>query len=242
MDILSLLFQTLPAKPIPVRKIIIGVHWTLVCSKYGGLASTLVGEGSHGHSKVRDVGSLHKKTAQELAGWSRSDNLLEASIGIAALNSLIDNDESGIEQTNASDIIARESKGKNLVIIGHFPFVDQIRPITNNCWVIEKQPHGEDFPAETAQELIPQADFIAISGTTLINHTIDKLLSYCRPGSTVMVLGPSTPLSPILFDFGVTYLCGSRIIDEDAAIYTIQQGANFPQVAGVRLMTLSKGV
>ena len=42
-----------------------------------------------------------------------------------------------------------------------------------------------------------------------------------------MVLAFSTPLSPLLFNYGVSLLSGSRVIDEDAAVATIQQGANF---------------
>jgi uncharacterized protein (DUF4213/DUF364 family) len=55
-----------------------------------------------------------------------------------------------------------------------------------------------------------------------------------------MVLGPSTPLSPILFNHGITFLSGSQVIDEDSAIMTIQQGAAFPQVKGVRLVTMTR--
>ncbi len=241
MKLLEALLKAIPANPIPVRKVIIGVHWTLVSSKYCGLGSTLVGEGPHGHSQIRDVGGLQQKSAQELAHWVLSDNLLEACIGIAALNSLLDVDESNMEQINAAEVIARESKDKNLVVVGHFPFVERMKSIANNCWVIEKRPHGDDFPEETAQEFIPQANMIAITGTAFINHTMDGLLSLCRSGSMVMVLGPSTPLSPLLFDYGISFLSGSRVVDEEAAINTIQQGASFPQVKGVRLVTMSKG-
>lgn len=240
MKLLEALLEITPAEPIPVRKVIIGVHWTLVSSRYCGLGSTLVGEGQHGHSPVRDVGVLHQKSAQELSQWLLSDNLLEASIGIAALNSLIEVDESQMEQINAADVLAHESKDKNLVVIGHFPFVERLKSIAKNCWVIEKRPQGDDFPEEAAQQYIPQAGVIAITGTALINHTMEGLLSLSRPGSLVMVLGPSTPLSPLLFSYGISFLSGSHIFDEEAAIATIQQGATFPQVKGARLVTMSK--
>ncbi len=240
MSILEELLESLPKQPVPVRRVIIGVHWTLVCSQSCGLGSTLVGTGPHGHSRVRDVGSLHKKSAQELAGWILSENLLEASIGIAAMNSLIEVDEGKLKEINAAEVIARESKDKNLVVVGSFPFIPRIKTIPRNCWVIEKRPFGDDFPEEAAGEYIPQADVVAITGTALINHSMPNLLSLCRPGALLMVLGPSTPLSPVLFDHGVSFLSGSRVIDEEAAINTIQQGASFPQVNGVRLVTMTR--
>jgi uncharacterized protein len=241
MNLIDNILESLPKESIPVRKVIVGVHWTLVSSKFSGLGSTMIDNRPHGHSQVKDVGVLHHKSAQELASWILSDNLLEASIGIAAINSLLDIDESQIEQVNAAEIIAQESKDKNLVVVGHFPFVERMKGISRNCWVIEKHPSSDDFPEEAAQEFIPQADIIAITGTAFINHTIEGLLSLCRPGSLVMVLGPSTPLSPLLFNHGISFLSGTRIVDEEAAILTIQQGAIFPQVKGTRLVTMRKG-
>jgi len=240
MDILKRILETLPTEPVQVRNVIIGVHWTLVCSKNCGLASTLFACGPHGHSHMRDVGNLHQKTAQELAQWILSDNLLEASVGSAALNSLIYVDENHLTEINAADIISKKSLGKNLVVVGHFPFVERVKPITKNCWVIEKRPYGDDFPEEASQEFIPQADVVAITGTSFINHSISGLLSLCQPQALVMVLGSSTPLSPLHYEYGISFLSGSRVFDENAAILTVQQGAAFPQVKGVRLVTMSK--
>ncbi|HPC06172.1 MAG TPA: DUF364 domain-containing protein [Anaerolineaceae bacterium] len=240
MNLLEALLAALPVDHVPVRKVVIGVHWTAVCSKGCGLGSTLVNCGPHGHSSIRDVGSLHHKTAQELAEWILSDNLLEASIGMAAINSLTEVDEGRLVDINAAEVIKEKSKDRNLAVVGHFPFIEKIRNIPCNCWVIEKQPFGDDFPEKAAGEYIPQADVVAITGTAFINHTIEYLLSLCRPSTMVMVLGPSTPMLPLLFNHGIHYLSGSRIVDEEAAIATIQQGASFPQVKGVRVVTMEK--
>ncbi|NMC13699.1 MAG: DUF364 domain-containing protein [Chloroflexi bacterium] len=248
MTLIEHLLATLPADPVPVRNVIMGVHWTLVSSKFCGLGSTIPDSGHHrhhahhGHSLVRDVGKLHQKSAQELAQWILSDNTLEASIGIAAINSLLEIDESRMEQINAADIIERECGGKNLVIVGHFPFVERMKFIAKNCWVIEKHPAGGDFPEQAAREFIPQAQIIAITGTSLINHTIDNLLSLCPKDSMVMLLGPSTPLSSVLFNYGISFVSGARVYDENTAILSIQQGAAFPQVQGVRLLTMTKNI
>lgn len=241
MTLLSDLLESLPKEPVPVRSVLVGVHWTLVCSRHCGLGSTLVNCEPHGHSHMRDVGNLLDKSAQELAGWIESDNLLEASVGIAAFNSLVDVDPTKLKEVNASEVIRRECPDKNLVIIGHFPFISKVKDIARNLWVIEKNPYGDDFPEEAAQEYVPRADIVAITGTAFINHTMEGLLSICRKDALVMILGPSTPLVQLLFDRGITYLSGSRVIDEAAARLTIQQGAGFPQVQGVQVVTMVKG-
>jgi uncharacterized protein (DUF4213/DUF364 family) len=223
----------------PVRAIWVGVHWTYVCSRYGGLASTLTGDSPHGHDSVREVGHLHEKSARQLAEYARSENPLEVSIGFAALNSLLEVDESRSVEINAAEVLAERGRGKNVALIGSFPFIPKLREAVGNLWVIEQRPAEGEYPASAAADFLPKADVVAITGTALMNHTLDDLLAHCRPASTVMILGPSTPLSPVLFKHGVTYLSGARVIDEVAALRTIGQAASFRQVEGMRLLTLS---
>jgi uncharacterized protein (DUF4213/DUF364 family) len=239
MNILHDLLLTLGADA-PVRSVLVGAHWTAVCSRQCGLASTLVGEKPHGHERVREVGRLHLKTAHQLTELARSENLLEASIGVAAINSLIRPEDGHVTDSNARDMLAQHGRGRVVALVGHFPFIPELRPLTKELWVIEQRPIEGEKPANAAGDLIPRAEVVAITGTALINHSLEGLLSLCRPGSFVMVLGPSTPLSPVLFDYGVTVLSGALVVDEEAAMRTIGQGATFQQVEGVRLVAMSR--
>ena len=81
--------------------------WTAVVSKHCGLASTFhIPHPQHG--RVREAGNLRGKSARELAEYAKSDNLLEASIGMATINSLIDTDDTKYVTENALDILVRE--------------------------------------------------------------------------------------------------------------------------------------
>jgi hypothetical protein len=215
------------------------VHWTVVCSRFCGLASTFTGDKPHGHDSGHSVGHLHEKSARELAEYAHSDNLLEASLGVAAINSLLAVDESRAVETNAVEVLIEHGRSKNVALVGHFPFIPRLRPAVGQLWVIEQRPGEGEYPAESAADLIPKADVVAITGSALINHTMDGLLALRRPGALVMILGPSTPLSPVLFDHGVTILSGVRVVDEEAARRTISQGATFQQVEGVQLLTIT---
>ncbi|MCK4264233.1 MAG: hypothetical protein KAX27_04745, partial [Candidatus Aminicenantes bacterium] len=55
-----------------------------------------------------------------------------------------------------------------------------------------------------------------------------------------MMLGPSTPLSPVLFDYGFDALSGSIVVDRNQVLNCISQGANFRQVRGVKKMTMRR--
>jgi uncharacterized protein (DUF4213/DUF364 family) len=239
MSILDNLLLTLGPNA-PVRSVLVGAHWTAVCSRHCGLASTLTGDRPHGHERVREVGYLHHRTALDLAELARSDNLLEASIGVAAVNSLIEVEREHALESNARDLLAEQGRGRAVALVGHFPFIPELRPLTKELWVIEHHPSEGEYPAAAASDLIPQADVVAITGTALINHSLEGLLALCRPDSFVMVLGPSTPLSPVLFPYGVAMLSGALVVDEEAALRTIGQGATFQQVEGVRLVAMSR--
>jgi len=235
------LLANLPDKPVPVRSILVGAHWTAVCSTRCGLATTIIGGKPHDHTTVvHDVGRLHLKSAQELALYALSENFLEASIGVAAINSLLEVDEQNAVEMNASEVLMKKGAGKNVALVGHFPFIPRLRKAVLNLWVIEQHPDGDDYPASSAADLIPRADIVALTASALINHTIDDLLALCNPDARVMILGPSTPLSPVLFDHGATIIAGSRVLDESVVLNNIGQGATFQQVTGVRLLAFTR--
>jgi uncharacterized protein (DUF4213/DUF364 family) len=248
MNLLDALLATLPAgKILDVR---VGAFWTAVVAEVNGvarcgLAATLHNVANHHHTDqpdVRDAGDLIARDARALAELARASSRLEASIGIATINALLPKRDEWWVNLNAEEVIAREGAGRRVALVGHFPFVPRLRERVGTLWVLEEQPHGDDLPASAATEIIPQADVLAITGTTLINHTFDALMALRRADALVLVLGPSTPLSPILFDYGVHILSGSIVEDVEAVLRGISQGANFRQLhrLGVRLVTMQK--
>jgi hypothetical protein len=239
MSILDDLLRTLNTD-VPVRSVLVGAHWTVVCTRHCGMAATLMSPHPHGHEQVRDAGDLLQKSARELAELSRSEELLEASIGVAAINSLLEVDESRAVEINASEVLISRGRGKNVALVGHFPFIPQLRQSAGNLWVIEQRPAEDEYPAEAASDLLPHADIIAITASALVNHTLDGLLPLCPKQATVMILGPSTPLSSVLFDHGATIISGTRVVDEAAVLRTVGQGASFRQVKGVKLLTFQR--
>src|SRR4030042_6741639 len=105
LKILDDLIMSLCGSDFQVKDVYTCIFWTAVITKHCGLSSTFRDEGPSHDRGVRDVGSLTQKTALELAAYSRSDSLLEASIGMAAGNSLIGGDASRCIEKNAFDIL-----------------------------------------------------------------------------------------------------------------------------------------
>jgi uncharacterized protein (DUF4213/DUF364 family) len=226
-----------------------GAFWTAVVVKVSGrqqcgLASTLRQEGHHhsGGNAMQNSGTLLDYSARQLAELAASPRVMERSVGLAAINALLPRLEDRWQDINAADIIARHGAGKQVAIVGHFPFTPRLREQVGNLQVLEQRPQGEDLPAEAAQSVIPQADIVAITGNTLLNHTFEELLALCSPNALVMVLGPSTPVSPVLFDYGVLLVSGTIVENIPGVLRAVCQGGNFRQVKqqGTRLVTIQK--
>jgi uncharacterized protein (DUF4213/DUF364 family) len=236
----------------PVKQILVGAFWTAVVvdgePPCGGLASALRAETGGPWPPVRRPGRLHECSGRELADLLRSERILEASIGMAAFNALLDVDESSdfesaLTEVNAADIVLEQGTGKRVAIVGHFPFIERARAAAAECWVLELRPGPGDLPADQADVVLPQADVVALTGTSLLNHTFDDLIALCRPDAYVLLLGPSAPLTPVLFETGVDAISGTRVQDAEHVLLSLAQGATFRQIkrmGGLRLLTWTK--
>ena len=246
MTVIDDLLAAVPAGQERILDVRIGAAWTAVVAEVdgarrSGLAATLSRIGHDGPS-VRNAGHLHECSSQELCELARSDSPAEVSVGIAAINALLPRAPSTWVDINASDVLAERGADKAVALVGHFPFVDWLRARVKTLWVLELAPQAGDLPASAAAEVIPQADIIALTSMTLLNHTFDGLMALRRPDAPVMLLGPSTPLTPLLFDYGVQLLSGAVVEEIDAVLRGVSQGAGFRQLhrLGVRLVTMAR--
>ncbi len=214
---------------------------TLVLSEHLGVAynfpRTINTTGNH--EPIKNCGSLTESTTLELAKYALSNNWTEASIGVAAINSLIMPDPSKTRRINGKEILFEKCKGKRVAMVGHFNFTDRLREICKHLDVLELMPQPGDLPAEKASEVIPLADIAIITGTTLVNHTFDEIATLAKNAYS-MVLGPTTIMSPVLFDYGIDDICGVRITDAEMTIRFLSQGGSFRDIQGTEQIILSR--
>ena len=84
------------------------------------------------------------------------------------------------------------------------------------------------------------AEVVGITGTAFTNHTMQHLLELCVPQAYVIILGGTTPLSPVLFDYGVDAISGTQVTDPEMVLRCVSQGATFRQIKGIRLLTMMR--
>jgi uncharacterized protein len=226
----------------------IGLHWTAVLVERDGkiscgLAST-VGNECHveGMPDVKNAGQLRSMSGLEVAQLALSTSSIESSIGIAAINALLVPTPEKWVEINAEQVIAREGEGKSVAMIGSFSFASRIKNQVKKLYVFDLHPKEGEYSPSQMEQILPAVDVIAITGMTLVNKTLDSILTYCKPTSIKLMLGPSTFLSDVMFDHGFQLISGAYVEQIAPAIQTMCEGGTFKQVhrAGVKLVTMAR--
>jgi uncharacterized protein (DUF4213/DUF364 family) len=245
MKILQEVIANLPEGTI--KGIHLGEHWNAVVAQVDGrLNCGLASNPARFEASYRNVSAglaerLQAQPARELCNLVFQKDLLLASVAVASMNALLPRRPESWVDCNAEQIIVQRGAGKRVAMIGHFPSVPLLRQQVGRLDVLELNPQPGDYPAEAAPEVIPQADVVAITGMTLINGTLEGLLKLCSPQAYVIMLGPSTLLSPVLFDYGVDLLGGSVVEKLDPVLQAVDEGISsqiFP--LGVRMVIMSR--
>ena len=179
--------------------------------------------------------------AAALAGLVQSRHPVEVAVGLATLNALLEPDPANLSALDAVDWLARYGRERNIALVGRFPFIAELQPLAAQLWVLELAPKPGEYGPEQAPEIIPQADVVAITSSSLINGSLPQLLRLVADRAKVMLLGPSTPLSPALFQYQIDVLSGVQVIDIEAVWQAASAGLTFQKLVGVRRVTLEKG-
>ncbi|NLI14247.1 hypothetical protein Pmgp_01624 [Pelotomaculum propionicicum] len=182
----------------------------------------------------------------QLAKHIKSWNFFDAAIGLAAINSVINTPErikqlSGIaasdhKQISVFDYFADMIKGKNVAVIGHFPGLEKL---AESCQlsILDRLPKAGDYPDPACEYILPTQDFVFITASTLVNKTLPRLLELSRNAFTVL-WGPSTPMTPVLFNYGIDMLYGTVVVAQQSTRQSVEEGgtrSTFEQVSAYKV-------
>jgi uncharacterized protein (DUF4213/DUF364 family) len=187
-------------------------------------------------------GKLRGRPALDLAREALGENGIRRAVGIAAMNALADtcwrhrpHPEAelrlGIDAFDATEI----HQGDNVVVVGAFvPFLRELKRRHQPFLVLEQDPatlKADELPffrpAEEAGTVVPQADVLLITGTTLINDTLEELLGLAKPTARVTMVGPTVSLLPDAFlRRGADILGTVRITSPDAFLELLAEGGS----------------
>ena len=94
------------------------------------------------------------------------------------------------------------STKKNTVMVGYFPpLVEKFRQDGLPLNAFDQHKNYPDLtPIEQLDEKLNLADCVIITASALVNSTLSEVFQKVRPDSETYLLGPSTPLFPLIRD------------------------------------------
>lgn len=226
------------------RDVRIGLSYTGVLLDDGnlGLAYCFREEAAHCCEASERAGGL-EGGAWGLARLSLSPGAVDSSVGVATMNAAINHDIEG-EGGDVLDFLDLR-EGDKIGMVGDFrPIAEKMREEGRELYIFERWPKREGvYPDWAAEYLLPKMSVALITGTAVVNKTIDHLLELARGAREIAVLGPSTPLAGEIFRrHGVTLLSGVVVEDSERALRIISQGGGARKLReAARKVTLDLG-
>ena len=187
-------------------------------------------------------GKLAGRRAADLAREALSGHGIRRAVGIAAVNALADYCWQrrphpdvelcpGVDAFDATEI----RKGDKVVVVGAFvPFLKELKRRGQPFLVLEQDAatlKADELPffrqAEQAPEILPEADVVLITGSTLVNNTLEDLLALARPEARVTIVGPTVGMQPDAFlARGADVLGCVKISAPDAFLDLLAEGGS----------------
>lgn len=237
---------------ITVHDYCLGTHWSYIEADCGmGVAFTCKG-GGHRTIVESFVGSSLRSVAQLSKSWCFE----EATLGVAALNAwyaqeerlkdfrvsfdeAIDLPDGTTRKLDAFELYRPQMSGRKVTVIGHFPHVQDIGAYAD-LTVLERNCRERiDTPDPACEYLLPSQDFVFITGVTIINKTVVRLLELCENATTIMV-GPSVVPSSLFFERGVENLASSIVADPEKAKRGVMNGAGKLFGEAIRMASITQ--
>lgn len=173
-------------------------------------------------------GSTVGRSAAELVELLGSRNLVDAAIAVATVNALTAAPRRSLPDTASSSELQIIRPTDTVGIVGNFgPLCAKIGSLCKEVRVFDIKPVGNMYPVWSESIYLPGCDVVYITASTLINNTLDGVLSFCTDAREIVLLGPTVVEMPELFRaHGVTLLAGAELIDTEKAHRMILEGAS----------------
>jgi hypothetical protein len=176
-----------------------------------------------------------------LARGFGEDDAIGEMLGIAAVNAICQHvmRVAGIEVDHATDSLGllSVSRGDRIGMIGLFSgLIRTIEQAGADLVIIEKNERlmreNPDLPITPDMARLGACNKILSTSTTVLNNTLDEVLSHCSPDAFVAVIGPTAGYFPDpLFARGVDVVGGRVVKNADLFFQRISAGSPWGDAA-----------
>ncbi|MDO4731935.1 MAG: DUF364 domain-containing protein [Bacillota bacterium] len=177
-----------------------------------------------------------EQPAAKIARWAlEGKDDLQRSLGMAVLNAVSPfyPRDTAPEQEEKDDGLPLLQPGDTLGMIGFMrPSIRRLLPHCKRIIIfdraqdpVEKQAREQEllgekaaiYPMELQPELLPLCDVVIITGTSMVNHSTEYILSHCGKAREVLLKGFSFPYYPEAYADTPISSLGSVYFNADAA-------------------------
>jgi uncharacterized protein (DUF4213/DUF364 family) len=225
MTLMDTLISSLPSTEIRVERIITGRQWRMVVGSNSGIARVPAHMRESASTAIPPVTG---KPLTTLFPMARSSDPAEAAVGVAAVNAAL---TSKLGPSRSQPTGIPRAGGKTVGLVGDFPFAAQLKEVAADVVHVER---------ENSEYILPGVDIAILSGAAIVDHSLERLLALSATCYTI-VFGPSTPLSPVLFDFGADQLVGVNVKNHgEAARWITADRDGLMECPGLKSVVLRK--
>ena len=227
---------------ITLRNVIIGIGYTVVELNTGhvGLCYSFQRENPFHQSKLIDLaGTLTESNAYDVLEMAKSWNMGESILGVATINALSQLifekfQEYKILKGNIINYLKIRKKDR-IVFIGNIkPLIDKIEKKASEIIVLERDPQKKSKHClldTLAEEIVPCADITKITGTSLVNGTLDRLITLSEGSRERVLVGATASFIPDpVFQRGITLIGGVKKLNSKFLIRVVSEGGGTRQL------------
>lgn len=239
MRIFDLLASKLPDDAM-IEEACIGIFWTFVKTQYGCSLSATAHRWCDDPpgAIIPEAGHLCGMPVKKLQPLYDSESLTARSLANAAVAASFNASEmtGSIHPGRAQDLLESLCKNekKHIALIGHFHFADDLKNAGHQLDIYELEGRCNDgeIPNTQIPQKLPEADIVVMTSSTLITHATEDILKCCRKDAYRMIVGPTVPMHPVLWEYGFDAICGSVIEDPVQVCHAAREGGNHKQLTG----------
>jgi hypothetical protein len=218
---------------VVVRDIRIGLEYVgvVLSTGEGGLAHVLREDSSECEA-FEKAGELQGSKARDMMNLATSPNLAQAALGVATINAVSQiafNKKPHLYPFTEVDVLDLVQSGDRILMIGYMaPVIPQLMEKTSEIIVVEKiniqNPMVKVVKETQLKKLSSKSDVAIITGSTLVNHSVDNILKLCVGKREVVLIGPTASFVPQpLFERGATAVMGVKIYDPQKMLQIVSQ-------------------
>ena len=199
-----------------------------------GVAMTLLEE-YRGNSEKRKM-DFENKTLEDFVNMANDFDIINRTLGLATINAIsqyfIKLTENDYNRDIAHLILNRNGIEKIAFIGNMVPLVKTLKEKGDfKFYIFERNPKNttpETISDGFEYSLLPEMDAVLISGTSLLNNTLDMILDRAKNAKIKILIGPSAQILPdFIKGYGIDYIASIHTTNIEKALYNLKLGSSF---------------